>query len=206
MLKRKLTYYLISLTIIFAALFLAGSVSFILALNNQTTPVSTPTPQISLASSPSSSPSPSLIPTSQSKTTIKPSPTPIPISTPSAVSSATPTSASNQPAPAPQTFQISLTVTREQGGQVIIPTTQVSVPEGVNQCDVLSKALEQGKISQLNMKYNPSLKSYGVYQINGVGKENDVWWVYTVNGQSPAGCSFVKANNGDNIEWRYVGS
>ncbi len=83
---------------------------------------------------------------------------------------------------------------------------EVKVAVGSNQCDVLSKASQDGKIS-LNMRYDNSLGSNAVYQINGLGRDNSVWWTYTVNGQSPSqGCSFVKANNGDNVEWKYIGS
>ncbi len=83
---------------------------------------------------------------------------------------------------------------------------EVKVSVGSNQCDVLSKAAQEGKIS-LNMRYDNNLGSNAVYQINGVGRDNSVWWTYTVNGQSPSqGCSFVKANNNDNVEWKYIGS
>lgn len=57
------------------------------------------------------------------------------------------------------------------------------------------------------MRYNNDLGSYGVYQINGIGKDNAIWWTYTVNGQSPSqGCSYIKANNNDKVEWKYIGS
>lgn len=83
----------------------------------------------------------------------------------------------------------------------------LSLEPGKNQCEVLSEALAQGKIQSLNMKYDENLKSYAIYQINEIGKENSVWWVYEVNGQSPSqGCSYIKANNGDQIKWRYIGS
>jgi len=84
---------------------------------------------------------------------------------------------------------------------------ELSIAQGANHCDVLSTALSQGKISSLNMKYDENLKTYAIYQINGLGKENSVWWVYEVNGQSPSqGCSYIKVNNGDKIEWKYIGS
>lgn len=82
----------------------------------------------------------------------------------------------------------------------------VKVTDGANQCDVLSKALSDGKLQSLNMKYSDSLKTNAVYRINGQGKENEVWWVYKVNGSSPPlGCSLIKANNGDNVLWEYAG-
>lgn len=102
-------------------------------------------------------------------------------------------------APVKQTFHVSLKVNGSSAGNV-------DMEEGNNQCDVLSRAKDQGKLSQLLMKYDNSLGTNGVYQINGVGKENVVWWVYKVNGQSPTqGCSHVKANSGDTVEWEYKG-
>lgn len=82
----------------------------------------------------------------------------------------------------------------------------VKVPEGANHCDVLNKALSDGKLQSLNMKYNDSLKTNAVYQINGQGKEDSVWWVYKVNGTSPPlGCNLIKVNNGDSVLWEYAG-
>lgn len=114
-------------------------------------------------------------------------------------STATPTIAPTS-VPAVQTFQVSLSVNGSSVGSV-------TVDQGANQCDVLTKAKDQGKISQLLMKYVDSLGTNGVYQINGVGKDNSVWWVYKVNGQSPGqGCSYIKANSGDTVEWDYQGN
>ncbi|MFH0864395.1 MAG: DUF4430 domain-containing protein [Candidatus Gottesmanbacteria bacterium] len=104
------------------------------------------------------------------------------------------------PPPASQPLQINLSI---NGGS----SFTVNIDQGNNQCDVLTKAKEQGKIDSLNMQFNNSLGSFAVYQINGIGKENSVWWTYTINSVSPAqGCSYIKANNGDKIEWKYLGS
>lgn len=79
--------------------------------------------------------------------------------------------------------------------------------QGSNQCDVLTQALSQGKIQSLNMRYNNDMGTNAVYQINGIGKENTVWWGFKVNGQSPSqGCSYIKVNDGDNVLWEYVGN
>ncbi len=154
---------------------------------------------ISLEAAPAITPTPSTTsiikrPASKTVSTHIPTPTPQPSS--SATPEITPT-----PAPAPQqVIHVNLN---------LIPGSNfsVTVNEGSNQCDVLSQALEQGKISSLNMRFDPNYNSKAVYQINGVGKENSVWWTYKVNGQSPSqGCSLTKANNGDNIEWEYKGS
>ena len=99
-----------------------------------------------------------------------------------------------------QSLEVSVSITNSPGFTFSIPT-------GSTQCDVLSHALSEGKISSLNMRYNNDLGSYGVYQINGIGKDNAIWWTYTVNGQSPSqGCSYIKANNNDKVEWKYIGS
>lgn len=101
-----------------------------------------------------------------------------------------------------QSVELQVSVSISPGGNF-----SLTVPSGSNQCDVLSKALSNGKISSLSMRFNSSLGTYGVYQINGVGKDNAVWWTYKVNGQSPSqGCSFIKVNNGDRIEWNYIGN
>ncbi len=98
-----------------------------------------------------------------------------------------------------QTLRVKLSINGSSVGTV-------EIPEGANQCDVLTRAKDQGKIASLLMKFDTSLETNGVYQINGVGKENTVWWVYNVNGKSPAqGCSYIKANNDDEVAWEYKG-
>ncbi len=133
----------------------------------------------------------------QEKVVATPVPTNVPAQAASATTATTPT---NTPAPQEATRQVNLSINGSGVGSV-------TVNEGANHCDVLSKALEQGKISSLNMKFDENYGSYGVYQINGIGKDNAVWWVYKVNGASPSqGCSHVKVNNGETAEWEYKGS
>jgi len=104
------------------------------------------------------------------------------------------------PTSAPQGLMISLTINGSSVGSM-------NITSGSNQCDVLSQALSQGKIQSLNMRYNNDMGTNAVYQINGLGKENVVWWVFKINGQSPSqGCSYIKVNNGDNILWEYLGN
>ncbi len=87
-----------------------------------------------------------------------------------------------------------------------LPNFSLSIPPDLNHCDVLNQALQQGKIRSVNMKYDTTYKTYGVYQINEIGKENQVWWTYKVNEKAPPlGCSYVKVNNNDSISWIYVG-
>lgn len=82
----------------------------------------------------------------------------------------------------------------------------VSIPDGSNHCDVLIAAKKSGVISDLELKYNETMKSYGVQVINGQGDSNIVWWVYIVNGKSPPlGCSHVLAKQNDIINWKYTG-
>lgn len=104
------------------------------------------------------------------------------------------------PTQAVKTFQVNLKINGSSVGNI-------DLTDGSNQCDVLSKAKDQGKLSQLLMKYDDSLGTNGVYQINGQGSENVVWWTYKVNGTAPTqGCSYIKANSGDNVEWEYKGN
>jgi len=136
---------------------------------------------------PVSSPIPSVTQTTRSSSTS--------ISETSQITSPNPT-----PLPTTQIIQANLSVNGSSG-------FTVSVAEGSNQCDVLSKALADGKISSLNMRYDSNFETFAVYQINGLGKENSVWWTYLVNGQSPnQGCSFMKVKNNDSVEWKYIGS
>lgn len=149
--------------------------------------------------------------------------------TPSPVLPTNPASAQNveeslgtqTPIESGQTIQITVVVTPTQtpteSGQADKATIAVSIDsvspfsitleKGKNQCDVLQKALDEKKISNLLTKYDNSLGSTGVYVINGLGKENAVWWTYTVNGKSPTqGCDHIAANHGDSVEWKYIGS
>jgi len=146
------------------------------------------------------------IKTSKEVGAAKSNPTSTPIPTATAQTTSDNYSQTNQisnPTPTPvdtSTSQVNLSI---NGGS----SFSVVVNKDANQCDVLSKALEQGKISILDMRYDKTYETYAVYQINGIGKENSVWWVYTVNGHSPSqGCSYIKANNDDKVEWKYVGS
>lgn len=108
-------------------------------------------------------------------------------------------SSSNTISPSAATTRIAVNINNQSNFTLSLPAT-------ANQCDVLSTALSEGKISQLDMRYNQSHGSYGVYKINSVGKSDAVWWVFTVNGVSPnKGCSHVKVNNNDQISWKYIG-
>ncbi len=111
-----------------------------------------------------------------------------------------PTPTNIPPTSAPQGLKVLLSINGSSVGTI-------DLSAGANQCDVLSQALSQGKIQSLNMRYNNDMGTNAVYQINGVGKENAVWWGFKVNGQSPSqGCSYIKVNDGDSVLWEYVGN
>lgn len=86
------------------------------------------------------------------------------------------------------------------------PSFEVSANEGSNQCDVLSQALVEGKISSLIMRYNDALGSNGIFVINGIGLADQVWWVYEIDGKSvPYGCSKSVVKGGERVSWKYLG-
>lgn len=100
----------------------------------------------------------------------------------------------------PQDLRVLLSVNGTPAGSVDMKNDQ-------NQCDVLSEALSQKKIKSLDMRYNKDFKTSVVYQINGIGKKDSVWWGFKVNGKSPEqGCSNIKVKNGDISEWSYLGN
>lgn len=115
-----------------------------------------------------------------------------------------------------QTIEITIAITPTPKSSSDKATIHVSIDgassfsleldKGKNQCEVLQQALQDNKISQLLMKYDNSLDSTGIYQINGIGKENAVWWTYEVNGKAPtSGCNHIAANHDDRVFWKYVG-
>ncbi len=125
-----------------------------------------------------------------------------------AASPENPAPASNStPAPKPKAkITVSLSIDDVFQGNVTLPV-------GSDNCDVLNQALKDGTISSLTMRYSEAHKSYGVYVINGVGDEANVWWAFKISGRSPPlpspwspplGCSHIEAENGDAIEWEYV--
>ncbi len=137
--------------------------------------------------------------------TYSPVPTAVPSQAPYTISQPTnsPSVAIQSPAPTPtpvvQTDQVNVSINGSSN-------FSLSVADGSNHCDVLSKALSDGKMASLNMKYSSAYDTYAVYQINGIGKENQVWWTYSVNGSNPPlGCSHIKVKNNDSVSWTYIG-
>lgn len=191
--------------VIFSALILVGVLSLIMAFKPEPARIKAqiqylPTPTPFISPSPKATPIASILKRAilNLATKVQASPDP------TYISAASPT-----PNPSVSQSEQKADSKKLQVNILINNNTEFSVllEPGSNQCDVLSKALEQGKISSLNMRYDDNLKTYAIYQINGLGKENSVWWVYEVNGQSPSqGCSYIKASEGDQIKWRYIGS
>lgn len=164
------------------------------------------TQNIAISESPTPIPSQLVIKPSSSSTPkvykLKPLVTPIPTSkpTPSSMPIVTPDPTQQTPAPIVHTNKIEVSINGSTN-------FTVSLHDGSNQCDVLSESLKTGKISSLNMRYDENYKTYAVYQINGLGKENSLWWTYSVNGKNPPlGCSLVKAGDSDKVVWIYTGS
>lgn len=78
----------------------------------------------------------------------------------------------------------------------------VELKDGMNVCDVLQKAKDEGKISSLTIddSYLSNLKSRYVSEINGY-KNN---WTFKVNGVSPLGCSLSNPKPDDIIIWNIL--
>jgi hypothetical protein len=210
----KIFKKLLPFAIIFSVLILAGTVSYGLYLLEKNQPTNEPATdtviveKIISESSPSPTPSSSPLPQpkkiTKPKSTVQPSPQliPQPSQSPQTVTVANP-EPSKPPTPSPtpviQKYQISVSI---DGGSAF----SLAIEEGKNHCDVLSQALQEGKLSSLNMQFNSSYNSYGVYQINGLGQTDQVWWGYKINDKSPAyGCSYIKVQNNDDVRWTYVG-
>jgi len=196
------------LLITLAGLALAANISLGLYhfTNEQVIPEPTPEPAVlAVTSAPSPEPTDTPTPTTAQKNIFtkktQPTSTPTPTPTTSPQARTNPeTQATSTPTPTPtQSITVAVQINSD-------PSFSLSINSGQNHCDVLSSALSQGKLSSLNMQYNPSFGSYAVYQINGLGTEGQVWWTYSVNGQNPPlGCSHITANNGDSIHWSYAG-
>lgn len=83
----------------------------------------------------------------------------------------------------------------------------VSLPAGSNQCDLLTQALANHLLSNLDMRYSSQYKTQGVYVIDGIGDPGSVWWTYKVNGSAPPyGCAGMIVRDGDSVNWQYVKS
>ena len=115
-------------------------------------------------------------------------------------STSAPAAAQPAPAAAPAVVSLSLSINGQAKGTVRLSA-------GSTQCVVLSQALSDGLIANLDMRYSSQYGTEGVYVINGMGDPNSVWWTYTVNGHAPPyGCAYVTAHDGDSVNWQYLKS
>ena len=113
-----------------------------------------------------------------------------------------PVKQANLPPPTaiPTKLKVALSINGSSVGSIDMKSSQ-------NHCDVLSEALSQKKIKSLDMRYNKDFKTNVVYQIDGVGKKDSVWWGFKINDKSPdQGCSYIKVKNGDSSDWSYLGN
>ncbi len=147
-----------------------------------------PTPAIKL--SPSANPSSSVKSSITSVSNSQSSPTPQP-------SSISQTASSPTPAPTPEKKQVNMEIQSPDGNS----SFQIDISEGMNVCDVLQKAKDQGKVKSITFddQYLASYNSKYVYEINGF-KNN---WTFKVNGNSPLGCSLYQVKNNDSIVWEF---
>ena len=100
--------------------------------------------------------------------------------------------------PPQQDIQVTLYINNVNKGQI-------QLDSGMSHCQVLSQALQQGAIQNLDMRYSEQYNTMAVYVINGLGEANEIWWAYRVNGKPPPfGCSKIIAQNGDQVVWSYV--
>lgn len=165
-------------------------------------PIIIPTPKPS--TKPTPVPSPSSVAASQQNNPTSQTNNPViiqVIATPTPSPSQTPTpepSPSINPSPSPVAQKISIEIKQ--------PDTQINfdleITEGINPCQALQKAKDEGKINSLTIsdKYLASFGTLLVEEINGY-KNN---WVFTVNGQSPNGCSLITLKNGDKVIWEFL--
>jgi hypothetical protein len=153
---------------------------------------------------------PSKIPSPSKTPSAIPSSTPYPSSNPSLnpqtgstsqSSSAPQSSATSQPSPSPtsqpEKKQVNVEIQSPDGNN----SFQIEITDGMNVCDVVQKAKDQGRINSLTIddQYLASLNSKYVYEING-HKNN---WTFKINGNSPLGCSLYQVKANDQIVWKF---
>jgi hypothetical protein len=216
---------LLPFIIVLNCLYLAGSLSFILKTQvfavKSEVPVVTETTKVSqvlgeFITSPSPSPTPIV---SVTKVSSNPRPTPQNTINPSSepktyITNNYITQVISTPIPSPTTSPIpspSYTPTPIPTLSVIhvsikLPDTEASFTveseDGINACDLLLKAKSIGKINSVTLddSYLSSFNTLLVTEINGFSN----FWVFTVNGESPMGCSLVSLKNGDHVIWEYI--
>ena len=78
----------------------------------------------------------------------------------------------------------------------------IETTDSMDVCSIMEKAKDEGKINSLTMddSYLSTLNSKYVKEINGY-KDN---WTFTVNGNSPLGCSLYTVKPNDLIIWKFL--
>lgn len=116
----------------------------------------------------------------------------------------------SMPSPSPSSEaieNISVELTLKTPASATDSAMTINLPSGSDHCAVLTRALADGKINELDMRFNEEFKTNSVFIINGIGKTDSPWWVYKINGtDAPAGCTQVKVAPGDKILWEYLGT
>lgn len=121
------------------------------------------------------------------------------ISTPAPVASLTPEATpTSEPSPSPVAQKIAVEI-KQPDAQM---NFELEIIEGIDACAALQKAKDEGKINSLTIsdKYLESFGTLLIEEINGY-KNN---WVFTVNGESPNGCSLINLKNGDKVVWEFL--
>lgn len=162
----------------------------------------TPKPVFIKSPTPTSTPTPTPIPapSSEPKTyitnnyiTVISTPAPTPVSSPTPVP--TPSLA---PTPAPIVASVNIEIKASGTSSSFI----LQIEEGINACEVLVKAKNEGKIASVTLddSYLATFNTLLVSEINGLSN----YWVFTVNGESPMGCSLVSLKSDDQIIWEFI--
>ncbi len=153
---------------------------------------------LQVANSPTPTPSP-VINTPRPLAFIQtPSPFPSPSSNNSSSDQQTATNPPETPTPTSTPVPtVTLQIVDPDGTSIF----SVTLHNGDNACDNLTEAKQEEKIKSVTLDYSymSSMHSAYVKEINGFNKN----WTFTVNGQSPLGCSLYKPNSGDTIIWKF---
>jgi hypothetical protein len=155
------------------------------------TPVSVIIP--SVTQTPTPTPEPRTIITNNYITVVA-TPTPQPSPTSSPISSPSPT-----PTPTPTNIS---TVSIQVRTPAANSEFDIQFENTIDACDILVKAKDEGKIASVTLddSYLSSFNTLLVTEINGFSN----YWVFTVNGESPMGCSLINLNDNDQVIWEFI--
>ncbi len=224
--NNKLLIKILPIFIVTSSLVLAGVFTYSIAPKPSHAETTTPVRVLGVAAP---SPSPIFSPTPSPKIIILVSPKPTPLKSPVVPISPTPQpspsakventvpsspqptntpspSASVAPSPSPSPSLSPTPLVSQINVQIKTPDTNsafsLQIEDGINACDLMTKAKNEGKISSLTLddSYLATFHTLLVKEINGL-KDN---WTFTVNGESPMGCSLVNLKDKDQIIWEFI--